>query len=325
MVLYVRHFLYDKGILKSYGFDFPVITVGNLNIGGAGKTPFTEYLVNVMLQNGIRPAVLSRGYKRSTSGFIVADENSTPELIGDEPYQMFHKFGKRIILAVDENRVEGIQRLYEKFRPEVVILDDAFQHRRLKEGLRILLTPFAKPFYEDSLFPAGNLRDLQSRVRSADLIVVTKVPQNAKREKKEKILHYLKKMSKPVYFASFKYGNPVKDKKPEDWNIFYGKKILVVTGVANPEPLFDFLKSKNLNFEKLVFPDHAVYNAKQIARIERMKIESGADFVLTTEKDYHKIKNRIAPLYYVPVGFEPDNEKELNKKIINYVETGKFI
>ncbi len=316
--------MYDRNILKSYETDVPVLVVGNLNLGGAGKTPFTEYLIE-MLQEDYRLAVLSRGYKRKTRGFLLAKPGATWRELGDEPYQIYLKYGSRVAVAVDEDRVHGINELKRLVDPDVVILDDAFQHRRLVSGLRILLTPFDRPFTEDELFPAGNLRDLPARAKTAGLIVISKVPE----EKTKQALDIKQQIeaftNKPVFIFHMHYGKPYQNGKTLDWKDLQGKKHVLVTGIARPELLTDYLLRKNINFVPLLFPDHAEYEGRNLKKIKAVLRENQAEAVITTEKDAQKLRNCGLDPVVVPVRFHTKNEETFKQKIYEYVNSGKFI
>ncbi len=325
-ILWFRHRLYDWHILKSRRFDIPVINVGNLNLGGSGKTPMVEYLSRFLLSKNKKVAVLSRGYKRKTKGFVLADEKALPENIGDEPYQIYLKFkNSAFCLAVAENRAEGITKLQENCRPDVIILDDAFQHRRIQAGMNILLTLFDKTFDEDSLFPLGNLRDLPDRARAADMIVVTKSPQGANKRKKE-IEKRLKIYGKEIFFSYLAHENPVNQAGGQiSWDELRQKNVLLITGIARVEPLYRFLNAKKIKFASIAFPDHAKYGNKELNEIRKMMERKKIDVVLTTEKDFYKLKNKIEALYYIPVRAEIEEKEKFNQKILNYANTGKFV
>ncbi len=328
VILTVRHFLYDKNFISQVSFEIPLIIVGNLNLGGAGKTPMTEYLTNLLIKAGKRVAVLSRGYKRNTQGFIIAREHSKVDEIGDEPFQIYNKFKENpsFILAVHKNRADGIERLQKRFNPDVIILDDAFQHRELKSGMKILLTPFHKPFYRDRIFPCGNLRDLPSRAHAAHMIVVTKTLVGGKKEIEEIRKKLQQNYLKPVFFSYVDYGQPQdKHEKKYDWDYFKKKKMLILTGIADPQPFYEFLKSKNLNFVKLSLPDHEAYGKERIKQIKNMVEKENIDLILTTEKDFFKIKNRFDALFYVPIKIGFLEQEKFNSKILHYVNTGKFV
>jgi len=325
-VLAGRHWLYDKGWLKSYRFDFPVIAVGNLNMGGAGKTPVTEYIVDLLLRHGKKTAVVSRGYKRRTRGFLLAKPSHTPADIGDEPYQIFGKFhtNPRFCLAVGGDRVDAIRRIHGHCRPDVVVLDDAFQHRRLAAGMNILLTPYHRPFYADALFPAGTLRDLKSRARHADMAVITKTPV-PRPPAAESIQKRVETYLQPVYFSSYEYGKPTGIGHTLTWEELRGRRLLVVTGIADPGPLYDELSRKKLNFVKFALPDHAHYSRDTVKKIRQKAMDEHAEFILTTEKDFPKLQPRLGqPVYYIPLRVRMHDE-EFDKKILTYVNTGKSI
>ncbi|NPA43469.1 MAG: tetraacyldisaccharide 4'-kinase [Chlorobi bacterium] len=325
-VLAARHFLYDRGWLPVWRPDLPVIGVGNLNLGGAGKTPFTEYLVRLLLDRGIPTAVLSRGYKRRSKGFRLARPDSALEELGDEPWQMWRKFSgdSRFCLAVDADRRRGIRRLQDICRPRVIVMDDAFQHRRVEPGLQILLTPFHRPFTRDRLFPAGTLRDLPSRAAAASVIVVTKTPEGQEHRKAE-LRRELEKFGKPVFFSSLEYDLPRTDKGGVKWDELRASPVLAVTGIADPQPFYDALSAKNINFVRFTFPDHAAYGPARAEKIRRAAERIGARWIVTTEKDYHKLRPYGLPLAYVPVKMRVENEHLFNQKILHYVDTRKFI
>ena len=327
LITEVRNFLYDKGVLKSYQFDIPVISVGNLNVGGSGKTPQIEYLIR-LLQKDFKIAVISRGYKRLTRGFIEADKNSTPEIIGDEPYQIYRKF-KNVIVAVGENRVNAVHQVLKKHKPDVILLDDAFQHRRIKPGLQILLTPCKHLFYKDRILPVGNLRELRKNVRRADMVIVSKIPDNFDKTTENNIRQNIKKYTvKPVFFSKINYAPYItNEKKQLSIKDLTGYKILLVTGIADPSPLYAFLSKKNINFEGLKFSDHHRFTANDIKHIEKKfaGLTSTKKLILTTEKDFVKLSPNIKAdfLYYLPVQTEIINSKEFNKKVIDYVKRKK--
>ena len=214
IVLTIRHKLYDWHILKSTRFEEPVICVGNLNLGGTGKTPHTEYLIN-LLKDNYHVATLSRGYGRKTNGFKQAENTSTYEDLGDEPMQYFKKFPD-IQVAVDEDRVDGVRKLLKsEITPEVILLDDAFQHRRIEAGLNILLTEYQRLYTDDYLFPTGTLRDVRSAAKRADFIVVSKAPKDLKEDEKRQIINKLKPTEKQkVFFSYLEYNHlqPLKEK-----------------------------------------------------------------------------------------------------------------
>lgn len=323
VVLRLRHLLYDRGLLESVTFDRPVIGVGNLNLGGAGKTPMTEYLT-ALLSGDYRLAILSRGYKRRTKGYREATSQSTPAEIGDEPYQIYRKWHDRIILAVDADRHHGIARLIERHNPDIILLDDAFQHRRIRPSLQILLTPFHRPFTADRLFPAGSLRDLPSRARAADMIVVTKTPAGASESEKEKIRRALAPYGKPVFFAGYRYGAP-RDAEGRVCDCFGGGRLLVLTGIADPEPLYAELRRRQTAFDRIRFADHHQYSAKDIQKIKQKINKNNYRCVLTTEKDFVKLHEKLPGLCYWPVEVDMHDEHSFKKLLYESIKSEKSV
>lgn len=322
LITLIRNYLYDKGISKSYSFDLPVIAVGNLSVGGTGKTPQVEYLIR-LLSDKYKVATLSRGYKRKSEGFQLAEKKSNAEILGDEPFQFFQKFPD-IQVAVDANRKNGIEQLLSQSqKPEVVLLDDAYQHRKVKAGFYIMLTAFDEIFYNDFMLPTGNLRESRSGANRADMIIVTKCPKDiseiAQKEIRQKIEHYLK-IEKPIYFTCIAY---------DDW--FYSEKEkisvselqtvdkLVVAGIAKPEPFFAYLQAGKKS--TMVFPDHHNFSDKDIQTI--LEAANGRK-IITTEKDFVRLKGKLPfeQLYYLPIKSSfVENENEFDKKILEYVGT----
>jgi len=322
----LRNIFYDKGILTSHEFDVPIINVGNLSVGGTGKTPQIEYLIR-LLQKDYKVAVISRGYKRKTKGFFVADNQATPQSIGDEPYQIYQKF-QNIIVAVDENRVRAIRQVIADFSPDIILLDDAFQHRRIKAGLNLMLTPFYKPFFKDFILPAGSLRESRKNTKRADLVLITKSPDNLKSGIinifKQKISRYT---NAPVFFSKINYADKVISSKSSiSLNQLDDYQILLITGIANPKPLYSFLSEKSINFDNLKFGDHHHFSKSDLQQIKQKfaQIPSDKKIILTTEKDYVRLKNHFEnDLFYLPIQTEIINNQEFNKKILDYVQNNK--
>ena len=327
LITEVRNYLYDKGVLKQYEFDIPVISVGNLNVGGSGKTPQIEYLIR-LLQDDYKVAVISRGYKRLTKGFVEADENATSETIGDEPYQIYRKF-KDVIVAVGEDRVAAVRKVLDKHHPDVILLDDAFQHRRIKPGFQILLTSFKLLFYNDLLLPAGNLRELPKNAKRADVIVVTKSPENLESEVEKNIRQKIKKYSgKAVFFSGISYENHVTNgKKMLLISTLQEYEILLVTGIANPLPLFGFLSEKNIKFVNLKFGDHHRFSLADIQQIKMKfdRLKSSKKLILTTEKDFVRLASLLSceDFYYLPIKTQMVDSEKFNKKVLEYVRSKK--
>lgn len=250
-IIWLRNKLFDKNMLRSATFNFPIICIGNLAVGGTGKTPMTEYLVRQLNQN-YKVATLSRGYKRKTKGFAIADENTTPIDIGDEPMQLHKKFPE-ITVAVAEERVVGIpQLLHAKPGTNVIILDDAFQHREVKAGLNILLTECQNLYTRDFMLPAGDLRDVRGSSKRAEIIVVTKCKSHLNEEEKEKIIEELDPLPhQKVYFTKIEYNSPYHLFTKEIKFLEAESTILLVCGIANPKPLQEILTTYSASYEIL--------------------------------------------------------------------------
>lgn len=318
----LRNFLYNKGILKSYSFDVPVIAVGNLSVGGTGKTPQIEYLIRLLsVQYSI--ATLSRGYKRQSKGFVLADAHSTTQTLGDEPFQFFTKF-PNIQVAVDANRKNGIEQLLaQPQKPQIILLDDAFQHRRVKAGFYILLTAYDDLFCDDFMLPTGNLREYRRGAQRADMIVVTKCPSTISESEQEKIQQKIQQYTTaqtPVFFTYIAYEDyfySAKGRALTTENQFVDK--LVVAGIAKPEPFFAYLQAeKNAT---LAFPDHHEFSEKELQDILELAQQRT---IVTTEKDYMRLQGKLpeAQLYYLPIQSSfVKNSNEFDKKILTYVGT----
>lgn len=328
-VLYIRHRLFDINLLRSKSFDIPIICVGNLSFGGTGKTPHTEYLIR-LLSKSMKVAVLSRGYGRSTKGFVLAHEGVTHEEIGDEPLQYFTKFPD-IIVAVDENRVEGVRRLMDMdIKPDVILLDDAFQHRRIKPGYNILLTDYHSLYSKDHLTPVGNLRDIKSEARRANVIIVTKCPVVIDPYTKRNIIESLKpKPYQKVLFSHISFDDlePLNETaKAKD--LAQCRSIFMFCGIANPYPLEDYLKRKTNTLSTIIFNDHHSFTKENInAILEGFNNVIGKNKIaVTTEKDTMRLTNSLnlfenIPLFSIPikVRFHEDDGDIFNKEIIDYV------
>lgn len=314
----IRNFLFDVGILKSYSFDLPVIAVGNLSVGGTGKTPQIEYLIR-LLSGKYKVATLSRGYKRQSEGFVLADSNSDALQLGDEPFQFYQKF-KNIQVAVDANRKNGIEQLLSQSDlPEVILLDDAYQHRKVKAGFYIMLTAYGDLFCDDFMLPTGNLRESRKGVQRANIVVVTKCPSNLSLEEQNLIKKQLNlSTNQSLFFTFIDYDDTVfsdeKTIKVEEI-----KKIdkILLAGIAKPEPFFAHLK--NGNDECLTFPDHHHFSESELQEI---KEKAGNKIIVTTEKDYVRLKGSILSeqLYFLPIksSFLSDGDN-FDKIILSYV------
>lgn len=294
----IRNFLFDKNILKSYQFDIPIICVGNLNVGGTGKTPQIEYLIR-LLSDKYKVATLSRGYKRESNGFVLAIENSNAKILGDEPFQFFSKF-KKIHVAVDADRKNGIENLLSLAeKPEIILLDDAYQHRKVKAGFYILLTTYSDLYYDDYILPTGNLRESKVGANRANVVIVTKCPKSLSEENQNNIKNKLQLNSNQELFFSFiDYDDKIySENEYLELKEILDKEKLLIAGIANPKPFFEHLKSKKDSV--LEFPDHHNFSEKEILEI---KNQSKNKIIITTEKDYVRLKNtEIKNLYYLPI------------------------
>ena len=317
LVTSIRNFLYNIGVIKSHQFNIPIISIGNLVLGGSGKTPSIEYLVR-LLSNNYKVAVLSRGYGRKSTGFILADSNSDAGIIGDESMQYYRKF-KNIIISVDSNRVRGINKLIKlNSKPEIVLLDDAYQHRRVKPGMSILLTKFNDLYSEDNIFPLGNLRESKRNANRADVIIVTKCDKNINKDQKRHIIQKLNiGDNQKIYFSSIKYSKMVYDKESsKPLSEFKNIKFTLVTGIADSSHLINYLNDSGYNFNHILFKDHHNFSDSDIIKIDRNNL------IITTEKDYVKLFTKItSSLYYLPIEFIIDNEVDFSKQILDYIQT----
>ena len=313
----IRNFLFDKGILKSYTFDLPIIAVGNLSVGGTGKTPQIEYLIR-LLSDKYKVATLSRGYKRQSEGFVLANENSDALELGDEPFQFYQKF-KNILVAVDANRKNGIEQLRYSSKPDVILLDDAFQHRKVKAGLYIMLTSYGDLYCNDFILPTGNLRESRSGVQRAAIVIVTKCPPSLSLEAQNSIkkeLHLSPNQS--LFFTFIEYDEVVySDEKRINADEVKAMDKLLLAGIAKPESFFAHLKKEN--DECLIYPDHHHFSDSELQQIKK---KANGKIIITTEKDYVRLKGSILSnqLYYLPIksSFLSDGYN-FDETILNYV------
>ncbi|WP_274476093.1 tetraacyldisaccharide 4'-kinase [Mangrovimonas aestuarii] len=316
-VTWLRNKLFDWGVKSSISYPFPVICVGNLSVGGTGKTPMIEYLIR-LLKEEYKVATLSRGYKRDSEGFVLADKKASAKTIGDEPYQFYTKFGDSIKVAVDSNRQRGIQFLRNiDDKSEVILLDDAFQHRKVKAGFNILLTTYNKPYFKDIVLPTGDLREPRNGAKRADIIVITKCPDNLSDEEKSKIIEATYHESyQHVFFSSISYSNSVLSEN-ESKTMFELSSFTLVTGIANATPLVNYLKGKGLDFEHLNYKDHHNFTDPEIEVLLTKEI------IVTTEKDYMRLKQYEElknKLYYLPIEVKIDRHEIFDELIRDFVK-----
>ncbi|MFT5436653.1 MAG: tetraacyldisaccharide 4'-kinase [Ulvibacter sp.] len=319
-IVALRNYFYDRGWFKSKTFDKPVICVGNLSVGGTGKSPMIEYLIEFLVKD-FRVAVLSRGYKRRTTGFREVLVESTVQEVGDEPLQFKQNFPK-VAIAVCANRQEGIEKLQD--RADIILLDDAFQHRRVRASTNILLTPFNDLYINDLVVPAGNLREFRSGSKRADVIVVTKCPEGVAYSNLQKIQLKIKLQEhQKIYFSKIGYEESIygpTEKLP--LNYLRDKKFTLVTGIAKPKPLVDFLEREQFTFNHKKYPDHHDFSMAEVERLKKNEI------ILTTEKDYMRLQPKLGKfaIYYLPIKTIILREQEsfFRKTILDSIDKKRF-
>ena len=306
LVLRIRHLLYDKGWKKSFSAPVPTVCVGNITVGGTGKTPHVELLLRLLLAAGKQPAVLSRGYKRKFKGFQLLPADGTAALYGDEPVQIAHKFPE-VPVAVDKDRVHGCGQLAAK--ASCIVLDDAFQYRRLRATLNIVLVDYNRPVFKDCLLPWGRLRDLPGRLKAAQVVIVTKCPAELSAQEREawqKDLHLSPEQQ--LFFTTLQYGTPLPVFPEADAHYLYAKQCTVLTGIANDAPLRSYLSDTYKIGQHLQFPDHHAYSKADLRTIGRAIQASATSCLFTTEKDAQRLRDcKNVPqsirerLFYIPV------------------------
>jgi len=293
IIVWFRNKFFDAGILKSTSYNFPVICVGNISTGGTGKSPMIEYLLRKLDYKNM--AVLSRGYKRSTDGFLLLKGDEKAIETGDEPLQFKNKF-PAVMVAVDADRRNGIAELRKK-HAKIVLLDDAFQHRKVKAGFNILLTAYGDLYANDFLLPTGNLRETYSGADRAQVIIVTKCPPNIPLKEREHIRFKLQiKQYQNLFFSTIQYAETISDGTTQYYFSDLCDNCTVVTGIAKPAPFIQYLEKQNIQFEHQKFPDHHNFTKTEINLLNTKAC------ILTTEKDFMRLKDKITvPLYYLPI------------------------
>ena len=309
LVVSIRNLMFDVGMLKSRTFPLPVICVGNITVGGTGKTPHTEYLIR-LLSKDHQVAVLSRGYKRKSEGYVLATKDTPMAEIGDEPYQMKQKY-PQIHMAVDKDRCHGIEQLMQKTvkpQSDVVILDDAYQHRYVKAGLNILLMDYHRLIHLDKLLPAGRLREPMSGSQRADIVIITKCPRDIKLMDRIGIERSINLENwQKIFFTTYKYPDQMKG---------LGKNPLLVTGIASPQQMVYDLQKIVPTFELMSFPDHHNFTEQDINAI---RTRAAGRTILTTEKDATRLHG-LDNMKVIPIEVDFIEGKEKFDKIIkNYV------
>ena len=323
IITLIRNLFFDWGIITSQKLQEPSICIGNLSVGGSGKTPMTIYLSN-LLKNDFQVQILSRGYGRKTSGYKEVTLDSTSDDVGDEPLLYKNRFKTEITVAVAEKRSLGANELLKiQTKNSILLLDDAFQHRSVNAGFSILLTPFQQIFSSDFLLPVGNLREARCGAKRADCIVITKCPESIEAAHKNRIIDCMQKYSKPIFFSSIEYGELIS----------FGAKrtsfetVLLVCGIAQPETLIIELRKK-YKVEVLLFADHHNFDSSDIKEIHQKFNTFALEnvVIITTEKDYVRLQTKLTadelenyPWYYLPIELKIENEDEFNLLIKKYV------
>lgn len=339
-VIWIRNVLYDTGVFGSAEYNIPIISVGNLTVGGTGKTPHVEYLAE-LLQDKFSVATLSRGYKRKTRDFRIATLQSTPGEIGDEPCQIKHRF-PAITVAVDRRRRNGIRELMKLDPPvEVILMDDAFQHRSVRPGLSILLMDYSRPVDRDMLLPAGRLREPAGNRKRANLILVTRSPERMKPiERREYVNRLGLTIGQHLYFTTIRYGDlfPVFEGSPKRdaaWFKNHTDSVLIVSGIAQPRHMRQFARSIHTAIHEVTFPDHHPYTRRDLERMIRqfnqLKETGKEPMVLTTEKDATRLKEFDPPREFkdschavrIHIHFLNDDQSAFNNQIYNYVVSNR--
>ncbi len=323
IITIIRNLFFEWGIITSQRLQEPSICIGNLSVGGSGKTPMTIYLTN-LLKNNFQVQILSRGYGRKTSGYKEVTLDSTSEDVGDEPLLYKKRFKSELTVAVAEKRSLGANKLLKiQTKNSILLLDDAFQHRSVNTGFSILLTPFQQIFSSDFLLPVGNLREARCGAKRADCIVITKCPESIEATHKNRIIECMQKYSKPIFFSAIEYGELISFGAKR--NSF--ETVLLVCGIAQPETLIIELRKK-YKVEVFLFADHHNFDSSDIKKIHQKFntfVGEGAA-ILTTEKDYVRLQTKLTfdeletyPWYYLPIELKIENEDEFNFLIKKYV------
>ena len=316
IVTWLRNKCFDIGVLKSKSYNFPVICVGNLSTGGTGKSPMVAYIIQ-FLKDEIPLATLSRGYGRASKGFVLANNKHSHKDLGDESFQYYQNFGDDIRVAVCEDRQNGIAELRAlKEQPQLIILDDAFQHRKVAAGFNILLTTFNDLFVNNFVLPTGNLREPKIGYKRANSIIITKCPENISQETKEYIIAKIKPLAyQNVYFSHITYAENVTSASAIlPLNDF--KNFTLVTGIANPKPLMSFLENKGFNFKHLEYKDHYNFTKNDIDNLSQL------DCILTTEKDFVRLQNEESlkgKLFYLPIEIAIDKAETFQNELKRFV------
>lgn len=322
----LRNWLYDTGLFASYKIPLKSICVGNLSVGGTGKTPHVAYIATLFKEKQ-RVQLLSRGYGRATNGFLDVTVESSAQDVGDEPLLYFSRFKNALDVSVCESRKKGIETILSLRNPSLIILDDAYQHRAVSAGFSILLSDFSSPFYTDFHLPTGNLRETKAGIKRANQLIITKCPENLSEAEKSKIISKIDFPKERIYFSSIVYGNWVPITKQA--NLENYTNVLLVTGIANPFPLLKHLSSR-YKTEIIQFKDHHSFTAKDIIQIQEKfdTFASDKKAIVTTEKDFMRLKTFLEndkmqqiPWFYQSMQVKIDREQEFIHELNTYVDT----
>ena len=297
----IRNKLYDCNFLKSEKINVPVISVGNLSTGGTGKTPMVDFII-YNLKRDYNISVLSRGYNRKSKGFIEIKNSDNPSLVGDEPFLIKSNHSEVPVFAC-EDRVEGAKKIISENNTNLILLDDAFQHRKISRNLDIVLTDYNNLFYKDYLLPYGNLRESRNNINRADVIIVTKCPLDFNKADAIKIKNQINpKKTQSLFFSQIKYSEKLFGFKELSFKSIRNSKLTLVTGIANSQPLKEYLKKNNVNFDHFDYPDHYNYSRKDVNKI---LATTKNNIILTTKKDYYKLSQfKIDNLLYIDIEVE---------------------
>ena len=334
LVTRFRNHLYDIGYKKSFEFEVNTINVGNLSVGGTGKTPMIEYLIELLVGE-YKLATLSRGYGRKTKGFKLADQGDDASTLGDEPFQFYKKYGKVVSVAVGEERAMAIpQILHEVEETDVILLDDAYQHRMVKPNFNILLSNYQRPFYTDWILPSGRLREPRNGAKRAQAVVITKCPRGISNDEMQAVRNRVSKYSAsstPVFFTRIAYGEPKSFFADSDFA--FSKNVILLTGIANPGIMKDYVEKEYNLVKHWSFSDHHRFTKEDIQKVlQSVKaVREGNACVLTTEKDMMRLLNKShadlikdQPLFYLPIRTEfIDNKEAFDKLIFDAIEEKK--
>lgn len=326
VVLAIRNLLFSIGFLKTERLPVKIVSVGNLSVGGTGKTPHVAALADELKEHDT-VGILLRGYGRKTQGYLEVNQEATPEMVGDEALIYKNRFGETVVVAVCEQRVDGAKKMLENHpNLSLLILDDAYQHRYIERDVNILLTEYNRPFYNDTVVPSGRLREFKSGKKRADLAIVTKSPVDLNEAERTAVIHRMGMQSTPIFLSSIAYGLllnlQTKEVAP------YKKNILIVTGIANPAPLVEFLQ-RDANVKLLQFKDHHAFSREDILKIHKLfdTFAPTEKIIVTTEKDAIRLTSETIndevkkyPWYFQSISVKINNKEALINRIIQHVE-----